>query len=211
MANKIILAAPAEGEITEKKSKFIGYCANVSNEEEAQEFVASIKKQNWDATHNVYAYQIGEYNEIQRSSDDGEPSGTAGRPVLEVIKGSGLSDTAIVVTRYFGGILLGTGGLVRSYSKAAQAALDGARRCELRKGEMIGIFLDYDLLGKVENYLIRSGVNIDHIDYLNNAAIYCLVAKDEREDFIKRLREMFPHDLNYTICNDDIWLRRVIE
>ncbi|MEE0775862.1 MAG: YigZ family protein, partial [Bacillota bacterium] len=116
MADKIILAKDAEVELIEKKSRFIGYCSIAHSEEEAQSFIESIKKKHWDATHNVYAYQIGKHSEIQRSTDDGEPSGTAGRPVLEVIKGEGLTDAVVVVTRYFGGTLLGTGGLVRAYS-----------------------------------------------------------------------------------------------
>lgn len=211
MAKKIILADQGEAEIIEKKSKFIGYCAPVESEEEAQAFVAAIKKKHWDATHNVYAYQIGAQNEIQRSTDDGEPSGTAGRPVLEVIKGSGLADTAVVVTRYFGGILLGTGGLVRAYSKAAQAALSATPKAELKEGVFVCLFLDYENMGKVENYLIREKVIIDHIDYKNSAVIYCLVPQDETEVFLKRLQEAFPGGINYTIQEETFWLRQVIQ
>lgn len=210
MTKKIVLAQQGEGEIIEKKSKFIGYCAPVNSEEEAQAFIAAIKKKHWDATHNVYAYQIGTQNEIQRSTDDGEPSGTAGRPVLEVIKGSGLADTAVVVTRYFGGILLGTGGLVRAYSKAAQAALSATPKAELKEAWSICVFLDYEIMGKVENYLIREKIIIDHIDYKNSAVIYCLVPQDETDVFLKRLQEYFPEGINYAIQEKTTWLRQVI-
>ncbi|MBO4353463.1 MAG: YigZ family protein, partial [Clostridia bacterium] len=114
----------ASAEIVEKKSVFIGYAAPVSSEAEAREFVASIKKKHADARHNVSAYIVS--GGIMHSSDDGEPSGTAGVPVLEVIKKSGVINTVVVVTRYFGGILLGAGGLVRAYSAAAKAAIDAA-------------------------------------------------------------------------------------
>ena len=116
MANEqqafLTLAGPAAAELVEKKSRFIGYAAPVVDEAAALAFVQEIKARHRDATHNCYAYQAGDNDQFQRSSDDGEPSGTAGRPILEVIRGRGLKNTAVVVTRYFGGILLGTGGLV---------------------------------------------------------------------------------------------------
>lgn len=206
MLKKIIVAKNAEAEIIEKKSKFIAYCGHVSNQDEAQAFIDSIKKKNWNATHNVYAYQIGINGELQRSSDDGEPSGTAGRPVLEVIKGSGLSDIIVVVTRYFGGILLGTGGLVRAYSKAAQAALDVAEKEQLFEGKTVCLFLDYENLGKVENYLIREQIAIDHIEYKNNAAIFCLIPCGEEDEFLNKLQDTFPHGINYTVAQETKWL-----
>mgnify|MGYP000532589685 CR=1 FL=1 len=110
-----------EDEIVEKKSRFIATVIPVENEEEALEFIEKTKKKYWDARHNCSAFVIGEHNEIQRSSDDGEPAGTAGHPMLDVLLGEGIHNTAVVVTRYFGGTLLGTGGLVRAYSKSVQA------------------------------------------------------------------------------------------
>ena len=110
----------AEAEIVEKKSRFIATVRPVKTEEEAKAFIEEMKKKYWNATHNVFAYQIGERNELQRFSDDGEPQGTAGMPVLSVLKGEDIKDTAIVVTRYFGGTLLGTGGLVRAYGHSAK-------------------------------------------------------------------------------------------
>ena len=119
------ILAQAEAEIVEKKSRFIATVRPVKTEEEAKAFIEEMKKKYWNATHNVFAYQIGERNELQRFSDDGEPQGTAGMPVLSVLKGEDIKDTAIVVTRYFGGTLLGTGGLVRAYGHSAKGAACG--------------------------------------------------------------------------------------
>ena len=126
MSELYTVAEYGSDEFTEKKSKFIGYVKHVETEEEANQFIAEIKSKHWDAKHNVYAYILGENGSTQRSTDDGEPAGTAGRPVLEVIKGENLTNTAVVVTRYFGGVLLGTGGLVRAYGKAAKLAIENA-------------------------------------------------------------------------------------
>ena len=113
----------SEGEITEKKSRFIATVLPVHSEEEAIGFIEQMRKKYWNATHNCFAYVIGEHFEIQRCSDDGEPGGTAGKPMLDVLMGEELHDTAVVVTRYFGGTLLGTGGLVRAYQAATKAGL----------------------------------------------------------------------------------------
>ncbi len=126
MADYKTVRAAASGELTEKRSRFIGYCKPVSTEEEATAFIASIRSRHWDARHNVYAYSLREGN-LRRYSDDGEPSGTAGMPVLDVLQKSGVTDVCVVVTRYFGGVLLGTGGLVRAYSQAARLGLNAAQ------------------------------------------------------------------------------------
>ena len=133
----------AEAEIIEKKSKFIATVRPVKTEEEAQSFIEEMRKKYWDATHNVFAYQIGERNQIQRFSDDGEPSGTAGLPVLDVLKGEDVKDVAIVVTRYFGGTLLGTGGLVRAYGKAAKEGLLEAGIIEKKLYRRFHVITDY--------------------------------------------------------------------
>ena len=141
------------GELIEKKSRFIATVAPVSSEEEAQCFIEKIKKQYWDARHNCTAFTIGEHHRLTRCSDDGEPAGTAGRPMLDVLLGEDIHDTAVVVTRYFGGTLLGTGGLVRAYSGAVQEAL---RHCEIldrQKGIRLEIYSDYSGIGKIQ-YLI---------------------------------------------------------
>ena len=125
LENYKTIYAGGEGEITEKKSRFIATVRLVEKEEDALAFIEEMKKKYWDARHNCYAYSIGEHREFTRCSDDGEPSGTAGRPMLDVILGEDIYNVAVVVTRYFGGVLLGTGGLVRAYSGAVQAGLGG--------------------------------------------------------------------------------------
>ena len=131
------------GEIIEKKSRFIATVRPVRNEEEALAFLEEMRKQYWDARHNCYAYSVGRNREYTRCSDDGEPSGTAGRPMLDVILGEDIYNIAVVVTRYFGGVLLGTGGLVRAYSKAVQEGLSESLLIEKKKGISLKITTDY--------------------------------------------------------------------
>ena len=135
----------AEAEIVEKKSRFIATVRPVKTEEEAKAFIEEMKKKYWNATHNVFAYQIGERNELQRFSDDGEPQGTAGMPVLTVLSGEEIKNTVIVVTRYFGGTLLGTGGLVRAYGKAAKEAVLAAGIAEINTFERFSVKCSYNL------------------------------------------------------------------
>lgn len=147
-------------EFTEKKSVFIGYISPVPDEEAAKSFISEIKQKHADATHNVYAY-ILEGTEIARFSDDGEPSGTAGMPVLEVIKREELCGVAIVVTRYFGGTLLGAGGLVRAYAKAAKMAIDAAGVCEFRPFTVFSLTVDYSHYEKIKKELDSYSVKCD--------------------------------------------------
>ena len=149
-----------EAEIIIEKSLFIGYAAPAGTEEEALEFIQTIKKKHRDATHNVPAYVIGENNAVQRFSDDGEPSGTAGVPMLEVLKKEDLRDTVLVVTRYFGGIKLGAGGLVRAYTKAAKAALEAAGIVTRVLHQVVQVSIDYTLLGLILNQLRAGGYAI---------------------------------------------------
>ena len=142
-----------EGDIIEKKSRFIATVRLVETEEEALAFIEEMKKKYWNATHNCFAYVIGENRETVRCSDDGEPSGTAGKPMLDVLLGEGMYNTAVVVTRYFGGTLLGTGGLVRAYSKAVQEGLAQSDVIEKQYGAIIEIGTDYNGIGKIQ-YLI---------------------------------------------------------
>ena len=151
----------------EKKSTFIGHAKRVYNEEEARAFINKIKSENKEATHNVYAYIIGENMGIQRYSDDGEPQGTAGIPVLEVIKKNGITDITVVVTRYFGGVLLGVGGLVRAYSKGAALAIKEAGIVEKVKGCRLNILIDYDLIGKVQYICSQNSWFIEDTEYTN--------------------------------------------
>ena len=147
-----------QGEIIEKKSRFIATVKPVKTEEEALEFIESLKKRYWDATHNCFAYIIGGGTPLKRCSDDGEPSGTAGRPMLDVLEGESLSDVAVVVTRYFGGTLLGTGGLVRAYSGAVRAGLDASVLITRLRGIHLLIGTDYTGLGKIQYLLGQRGI-----------------------------------------------------
>ena len=148
-----IVYAGGEGEIVEKKSRFIATVVPVETEEEALAFIESMRKKYWNATHNCFAYAIGERHEILRCSDDGEPSGTAGKPMLDVLIGEELHNVAVVVTRYFGGTLLGTGGLVRAYASATQAGLSASKIITKRFGFKLKITTDYTGLGKIQYIL----------------------------------------------------------
>ncbi|MEZ0117228.1 UNVERIFIED_ORG: putative YigZ family protein [Heyndrickxia coagulans] len=170
-------------EIDIQKSRFIAHVKRAESEEEALRFIASVKKKHRDANHNCSAYMIGEQNLIQKASDDGEPAGTAGVPMLEVLKKKDLKDTAVVVTRYFGGIKLGAGGLIRAYSKAAS---EGINACGIVKRALTAIFhvkLDYTWLGKVENALHHSPYEIKEIRYLAQVELDIYVKEGEQHAF----------------------------
>lgn len=164
-----------ENEIIIEKSRFICYINRATTEEEAVQFIQKIKKKHWDATHNCSAYIIGEHDQIQKANDDGEPSGTAGIPMLEVLKKKGLKDTVAVVTRYFGGIKLGAGGLVRAYGKAVSEGLKAAGIVERRLARIMHVTIDYTWLGKVENELRSSIYMIKDIHYSENVELEIFV------------------------------------
>ncbi|MEK4305982.1 YigZ family protein [Oceanobacillus sp. M60] len=178
-------------EITIQKSRFIANVKRVESEEEAQEFIQSIKKEHRDATHNCSAYIIGETDYIQKANDDGEPSGTAGVPMLEVLKKKGLKDTAVVVTRYFGGIKLGAGGLIRAYGSATTQGIQttGIVRRELMQG--VSVTVEYTLLGKLENEIHQqSKYLLEDIHYLENVAFIIYVKTEETDTFQDWITEM---------------------
>jgi len=156
----INLVKGGEGEIVEKKSRFIGQIEVVKTEEEAYAFIEKIKKKHYDARHNCFAFSVGEDMPLQRFSDDGEPQGTAGKPMLEVINGSGIHNICIVVTRYFGGTLLGTGGLVRAYTDASKAALENCETKLMQRLIPVDISTNYTDMGKIQYILNTAGVNI---------------------------------------------------
>ncbi|MEH7115663.1 YigZ family protein [Neobacillus niacini] len=160
-----------EHEIVIQKSRFIAHIKRVETEIEAQEFIQGLKKKYWDASHNCSAYLIGENDLIQKASDDGEPSGTAGVPILEVLKKRKLKDTVVVITRYFGGIKLGAGGLIRAYGKATSEGLDHTGIVERRLVQIIHVTIDYTWLGKVEKELRESEYIIKEIHYLEKVEI----------------------------------------
>lgn len=154
----------AETEYVIKKSKFLSYSKPVKTEQEAQEFIASIKQKHWDATHNVYAYCIKEGN-IKRFSDDGEPQGTAGMPTLNVLEKENITDCAVVVTRYFGGVLLGGGGLVRAYSHSAKLGVDASEIVTLMPWTMYKASADYTFYNKLESLIRDLGGVIENADF----------------------------------------------
>ena len=164
-----------EEELIEKKSRFIATVKPVDSEEEALEFIAAIKKKYWNARHNCFAFVIGERQEIQRCSDDGEPQGTAGRPMLDVLLGEDVHNAAVVVTRYFGGILLGTGGLVRAYSRSVQLGLEASTIIEKTKGSRITIQTDYNGVGKLQYLLGQRGIPIVDSQYTDVVKLELLV------------------------------------
>lgn len=170
------------------KSRFIGYCAPVSSAEEAVEFVNEIKKRHSDATHNVYAYQIRS-PEYSRYSDDGEPQGTAGVPVLDVIKKNGLTDVCVVVTRYFGGILLGAGGLVRAYSHSAGIAVQGANIIKMSPCTVLKVVCDYGFYGKLSTLVPESGGIVENTDFAENVTLVFRLPSKDVEVFKKELTE----------------------
>ncbi|HWJ77436.1 MAG TPA: YigZ family protein [Niallia sp.] len=167
------LTVPSYGEfeLIIQKSRFIAQIARTETEEAALAFIGEIKKKHKDATHNCSAYLIGEHNQIQKANDDGEPSGTAGVPILEVLKKKNLKDTTVVVTRYFGGIKLGAGGLIRAYGKTTSEGLNSVGIIERRLMQVISVSIDYSLLGKVENELRSSIYQIKDIHYVENVEI----------------------------------------
>ncbi|MDY3959882.1 YigZ family protein [Romboutsia timonensis] len=154
-----------------EKSTFIGYAKPIKTEEEAIEFVNEIKKKHKDATHNVWAYTVGKTMNIQRYSDDGEPQGTAGIPTLEVIKKEDLRDVVVVVTRYFGGVKLGAGGLVRAYTKGAKIGIDAAKVIEKVMYKEVRIKIDYNQLGKVQNEIMNMNYFVKDTIYEDNVEI----------------------------------------
>ncbi len=172
-----------EHEIVIQKSRFIAQIARATTEAEAQAFIEAIKKKHWNATHNCSAYLIGEKDEIQKANDDGEPSGTAGIPILEVLKKRNLKDTVVVVTRYFGGIKLGAGGLIRAYGGATSEGLNAIGVVKRTLMQVVHTQIDYHWLGKVENELRQSPYLIKEISYLDQVEVQTYVVEDQTDAF----------------------------
>lgn len=179
-----------EDEILIKKSRFIGYAMPVETEDEAIKFIEEIKTKHRDATHNVYAYVLGEDSNVQRFSDDGEPSGTAGIPTLEVIKKEDLRNVVVVVTRYFGGIKLGAGGLIRAYTKGAKIGLEAGVIVENTLHYRLKVRIDYTLYGIIENYLMTKDYLIDDIVYDDAVNIYVYINFSEVDYFKKTITDL---------------------
>lgn len=172
------------------KSRFIGHAKPVASQEEALAFLQELRQRYKDASHNCFAYVIGQNAGIQRYSDDGEPSGTAGLPIIEVVKAQGVVDVCVVVTRYFGGILLGAGGLVRAYSHGAKIAVDAASRKLMTTCVLLEMQMDYSFYGKI-NYLLPNYVcRVEDTDFGAVVSMKVLFKKDESERFIKEVTEL---------------------
>ena len=185
-----VLLSGGEGEYVEKKSRFIATIRKVETEEEAIRFIEEMKKKYWDARHNCSAFVIGSRAELTRCSDDGEPSGTAGRPMLEVLLGEGIRNIAVVVTRYFGGVLLGTGGLVRAYT---QAVKEGLSQCEIGAmvhGYEILLNTDYNGIGKVLYTLGQYGITPIDSDYGVDVTLQIRIQGELSEKLHKELIEI---------------------
>lgn len=177
------------GEITEKKSRFIATVRPVKTEEETLAFLEEMKKKYWDARHNCFVYSVGLNREYTRCSDDGEPSGTAGRPMLDVILGEDIYNVAVVVTRYFGGVLLGTGGLVRAYSKAVQEGLAASRIIEKRRGIALKVTTDYTGIGKIQYIAGERNIPILNSEYTDKVVLELLIPSEDVDAVQKAVTE----------------------
>lgn len=186
-------------EIIIRKSRFICHLKRTKTEEEALEFIDGIKKEHWKATHNCSAYLIGERDEIQRAHDDGEPSGTAGVPMLEVLKKKELKDVTAVVTRYFGGIKLGAGGLIRAYGGAVNDAIKEIGVIERRLQQEIRLTVAYPLSGKLENSLRESDYTLHDTEYTDKVTFVCLVDEDKTDTFKEETTEWLSAQGEYEL------------
>jgi uncharacterized YigZ family protein len=180
----------ASAEIVIKKSRFIGHAKPVESEEEAVAFIELIKKEHWSATHNCSAYVVGERDQFQKQSDDGEPSGTAGKPILEVIRQQGLKNTVVVVTRYFGGIMLGAGGLIRAYTDATVEGLAAAEPVTLGLHREVLVEIDYTWHGKVENELRGKGTMLGETQFTDKVTLSCWPREAEAESFVAWMTDL---------------------
>ena len=185
-----ILLSGGQGEIEVKKSRFIATVRSCQNEAEAVAFIEEMKKKYWDARHNCSAFCIGSRGELTRCSDDGEPSGTAGRPMLEVLLGSGIRNVCVVVTRYFGGVLLGTGGLVRAYTQAVKEGLAACETGMMRPGTELLITTDYTDVGKILYCMGQRGLEALESIYGENVTLRVLLPREDAERFQKELTEV---------------------
>lgn len=209
-----ILYQGGSGELEEKKSRFIANTLPIASQEEALAFIEKIKKQYWDARHNCYAYVLGDRHEIQRFSDDGEPGGTAGKPMLDVLLGENIHNMVVVVTRYFGGTLLGTGGLVRAYSGAAKEGLKNSVVIEKQQGRQILLETNYSDLGKVQYLLLGQGIPILSEDYGSGVTLEVLVPLDMEQKITELLIdgtngriELIPSDIvSFSIHQKEVLL-----
>ena len=197
-------------EFTEKRSRFIGYCKPVTTEQEATDFINEKRSKHWDARHNVYAYSLREGN-IKRYSDDGEPSGTAGMPVLDVILKNEVYDVCIVVTRYFGGVLLGTGGLVRAYSQAAKLALEAGGVVVMENCAVCSLECTYNQYGKVSSLVQELSSGLDGTEYGSGVVLKFHIKPDMLPALQKKLADATAGEVQIQTENEDYFPSAVIE
>ncbi len=197
-----VLLEGGEGEIIEKKSRFIATIRRVETEEEATDFVEEMKKKYWDARHNCSAFVIGSRGELTRCSDDGEPSGTAGRPMLEVLLGEGIRNIAVVVTRYFGGVLLGTGGLVRAYTQAVKAGLENCSIGAMVHGYEVLLNTDYNGIGKVLYLLGQEKIEPVDSDYGVDVTLQIRIPSELAERLKKELVEATSGRIGWEVLEE---------
>lgn len=184
-----ILIEAGVGEYEEKKSKFIAHLKEIDSEEDAITYINELKKEYWDARHNCYAFILGNRNEVQRFSDDGEPGGTAGKPILDVIAGSGIHNIVMVVTRYFGGVLLGTGGLVRAYQKSSIDAIEKSIVIDKMSGVRINVTTDYTGIGKLQYLVATLEATEMNTEYGENVIMDVIVPTQNYEKFVESITE----------------------
>jgi uncharacterized YigZ family protein len=198
MKNYKTLLGNGQTELIINKSRFIGYCSRVFNDEEASRFIQEIKNLNRDATHNVFAYVIGLESEIQRYSDDGEPNGTAGIPIINYLKNAGLTNVAVVVTRYYGGIKLGTGGLARAYSGTAREAIEKGKIVEAKQYVKTRLEFDYGLIGKIENALTHQKILVADKAFKEKVEFIILVEQDASDEISRSLVNLTANQIAIT-------------
>lgn len=178
------------GQIEEKKSRFIATVKPVNSETEATAFINEMKKKYWDSRHNCYAFVIGEKSELTRCSDDGEPAGCAGRPMLEVLLGLEITNVCVVVTRYFGGTLLGTGGLIRAYQGAVKAGLENCEIVSVTRGRIYSVETDYNMAGKLQFYFNKDGIIVDDTKWEQNVIFTLILTDDNETEVLKNITEI---------------------
>ncbi len=201
--NYLTILSVASAEITEKKSKFIAQIMPVDSEEEALEKVEEVRKQNRDARHNVFSYRI--VNGPERASDDGEPSGTAGVPILDILRGAKLQNVLVVVTRYFGGILLGTGGLVKAYTDSTKEALKNATVVEKILQKKYEIEIPYSYNDKIVHFCKNNDYKIVDTKYEENAKLYIAVKNEFAEKFEKEIADLSNREANIKVVEDELY------
>ncbi len=192
----------AETCFIEKKSKFISYAQPVCSEEEALQFLSAIRKKHYDATHNCYAYILGESMDTQRSNDDGEPPGTAGIPILEVLKSERITNSIIIVTRYFGGIMLGAGGLIRAYSEGAATVVRASGIVTAKPFAEYRLTVDYGFLNRLQHEISRKNYIIENIEYLENVTLNILTPLELKCEFIENIAQWTNGSINAEYLGD---------